>query len=207
MPKLVRSKTRSRAFPGREAAPRGIRKRSLFTLFLLLLVWSIILGWGMAMAMDVQSKVPIAQMSRPTANSAATETMGTVDPVISRLELGQQLYLDNCSTCHIAVPPAVLPMETWKNLLQDTQQHYGKQLPRIITPSLLLIWDYVRTYSRPQLEKETVPYRVTESRYLKALHPRVELPQPVKLSSCVTCHLGANQYNFRELTPGWENSP
>jgi mono/diheme cytochrome c family protein len=209
----------------KEVAKGGKRKRSLFTLFLLLLVWSLILGWGLAQARDVSSQSSVKSEQRSmkvetlvgSNNLAAFQSdisqaptnngQATTDPVSGRLQLGQQLYLDNCATCHLALPPGVLPSETWQNLLQETQQHYGTKLPRIITPTLLLMWDYLRTYSRPQLEKEAVPYRVTESRYLKALHPRVNLPQPTTLSSCLTCHPGAEKYNFRSLTAEWENSP
>lgn len=175
-------------------------------LFLLLLMWSLILGWGMSQAMDVNRLTdPLAQLPSSSTNSTAAVS-GTVDPVSSKSQLGQELYLENCSTCHIAVPPAVMPTETWRQLLLD-KQHYTVQLPRIITPSLLIMWDYLQTFSRPNLAKEPVPYRLSESRYLTALHPKVKFSEPIKLSSCASCHPGTNQFNFRSLTPEWENSP
>lgn len=131
---------------------------------------------------------------------------GTVDPVPRRYQLGQELYLQNCGTCHIALPPAVLPSETWRNLLQD-QEHYGQKLPPLIGPDTLILWEYLRNFSRPPAAGEKVPYRVSESRYFKALHPRVKLPRNTKIASCVTCHPSAVQFNFRELTPEWANSP
>ncbi len=47
-----------------------------------------------------------------------------LDPVPERYQLGLELYLKNCGTCHRALPPAVMPRETWQQLLQD-EQHYG----------------------------------------------------------------------------------
>lgn len=168
-------------------------KRSPLVLILLLLVWSLIMGWVMALATSAQ----------PTPTPS--DTIGTVDRVPQAYELGQQLYRENCSTCHIAVPPAVLPTQTWQRLLQDSQ-HYGVQLKPLVDPQRLLVWNYLRTFSRSLNKEGEIPYRIGDSRFFKALHPKVKLPRPLQLSSCATCHPGAGEYNFRNLTPEWENS-
>lgn len=131
---------------------------------------------------------------------------GTVDPVPSRYRLGQEVYRESCGTCHIALPPAVLPAETWRNLLQD-EDHYGEKLQLLIGPSILVVWEYIQNFSRPPAAGESIPYRLSESRFFKALHPRVKLPRNIKIASCVTCHPSAAQFNFRKLTSEWENSP
>jgi Dihaem cytochrome c len=93
--------------------------RSLLILILLLL-WSLCLGWGLAQAVE----------------PAKPGVVGTVDVVSDRYKFGQELYLENCATCHIAIPPAVLPTETWRDLLQDSE-HYGVELsnPSSIHPA------------------------------------------------------------------------
>ncbi|WP_041918530.1 diheme cytochrome C [Gloeocapsa sp. PCC 7428] len=169
------------------------QKRSHFILLLVILLWSMTMGWGLALATNAQ----------PSPKQAATEEIGTVDIVPSRYQLGQELYLENCATCHIALPPAVMPTQTWQRLLQDPQ-HYGVTLPQLVDPPRLLIWNYLRNFSRPLLKEETIPYRLGESRYLKALHPNVKLPRPVNVGSCVSCHPSATEYNFRRLSPEWE---
>lgn len=175
---------------------RRLRRRSPLLLFLLLLLWSIIIGWGLAVITNAQ---------QTNQNAPPSEAIGTVDSVPQRYQLGQQVYLENCATCHIGVPPAVLPTQTWQRLLQDTQ-HYGVQLKPLVDPPRLLVWNYIRTFSRPLNKEEEIPYRIQESRYFKALHPTVKLPRPINLNSCATCHPGATEYNFRRLTPEWENS-
>jgi hypothetical protein len=100
-----------------------------------------------------------------------------------------------------------MPSETWRRLLLEPEQHYGVQLQPMIGPSVLIMWDYLRAYSRPQVVDEAIPYRVSESRFFKALHPRVKLPENVKPDGCVTCHPAVAQFNYRSLTPEWENSP
>jgi hypothetical protein len=128
-----------------------------------------------------------------------------VDVIPARYELGQELYIENCSKCHIALPPQVLPSQTWKNLLEDSQ-HYGVQIKPLVNPGKILVWRYILAFSRPQREDEDTPYRVDKSRLFKALHPKVELPRPVQISGCVSCHPGADKYNFRRLAAKWENS-
>lgn len=169
---------------------RQLRRKPI-GLLLVILAWSLAMGWLLALATNAQGANPGGEVS-------------TVDVVPAQYQLGQELYLENCSTCHIAVPPAVLPSQTWKNLLQDSQ-HYGVQLKPLIDPPRILVWKYLATFSRLQLQEEETPYRVNNSRYFKALHPKVKLPKPVQISSCVSCHPSAADFNFRRLNPESES--
>lgn len=179
--------------------PKGMRKPSVLILMLLILLWSGILGWGLA-------QVSVGKQLVSQATAPATSEIGTVDVVPQPYQLGQKIYLESCGSCHIALPPAILPTETWQQLLPDPQ-HYGLQITPLVNPPLSLVWNYLQTFSRQQGTEERIPYRVEESRYFKALHPRVKLPQPIRFATCSTCHPGAAQYNFRQLTSEWKNSP
>ncbi|TAF08059.1 MAG: cytochrome C [Nostocales cyanobacterium] len=165
-------------------------KRQLLIVMLIIFGWSIAIGFILGLATSTHA-----------ANPASS--IGTVDVVPANYQLGQELYRKNCSTCHIALPPAVFPTQTWKNLLEDSQ-HYGAQLQPLVDPQRILVWNYISTFSRVQLQDEETPYRLNKSRYFRALHPGVELANPVKMGSCVSCHPGAKDYNFRSLTPEWE---
>lgn len=177
-----------------------VRLRYLRVLILVILIGSL-LGNFMA-----KSSTPLSLGSQnpPTVYS---NQIATVDAVPPRFQLGQELYLENCSGCHIALPPQVLPSQTWRQLLQDTQ-HYGRQLQPLIDPSRLLIWNYLRTFSRPlNIEEEQLPFRVGRSRFFRAIHPRVEFSQPISVNNCLNCHPAASEYNFRQLTSEWIDSP
>lgn len=190
--------------------PKGHRRsRSPLVLLLLLLVWSICLGWGVTLALETPTKpLTVETPAKPDLVAQATpEETGTVDAIAPRYQLGKELYLENCATCHVPLPPEVLPSETWRRLLLEPQQHYGQQLKPLIGPSLITMWNYLLAYSRPEETKKPLPYRISESLYFKALHPRVKFPQPAKPASCITCHPGASEYNYRRLSPEWENSP
>jgi hypothetical protein len=166
-------------------------------LLVIVLAWSLVMGWALSLASHVQATT---QAATPTT----TNEIGTVDVVPAKHNLGKELYVENCATCHIAVPPEVLPTQTWKNLLLDTQ-HYGATLTPLVDPPRLLVWKYLSTFSRSQPQEESIPYRVQNSRYFKALHPDVKLPTSVQIGSCVSCHPSAKEFNFRRLSSQWES--
>jgi Dihaem cytochrome c len=165
------------------------RRRSPLVLFLLLLFWSVVLGLGLAQA----------------AAPEGTGTIGTVDVVPENFQLGQATYLENCASCHVGLPPAVMPSQTWRSLVQEAQ-HYGTVIPTIQEPLRQVAWNYLSTYSRPVNKDEEVPFRLAKSRYFKALHPKVTFEQPVTLNSCATCHPASAQFDFRSLSPEWAAS-
>lgn len=151
---------------------------------------AIVLGWGLAIAVN-----PPAGGFKP------------VDPASGRFQEAQALYVDTCSACHVALPPEVLPTDTWRKLLEKPEVHYGVSLTQLISVSQLMIWNYLNAYSRPLNIDEPKPLYVAQSRYFKALHPRVELPKPTNHQSCILCHPGAQQYDYQSLTPQWEDAP
>lgn len=181
---------------------RSVWRYPRWLMLTLLVCWSIILGWGLA-----QAQTPIPTPTPPPASeNFYTPPTDTVDLVPERYQLGQQLYLENCATCHVGLPPAIMPSQTWAQILPDSQ-HYGVQVTPLTEPSLQILWSYVSTYSRPVRPNEEIPYRLRQSRFFKALHPKVEFLQPINVQSCVTCHPAAAQFNYRSLTPESEKSP
>ncbi len=178
------------------------RRRRLGVVWFVLTIWVVSLSWGLT-AISSAQYLP----NSPSIQQQASNDIGTVDRVPPRFQLGQQLYLENCATCHIGVPPQLLPTQTWQQLLQDAQ-HYGMVIQPPVDPSRLLIWNYLQAFSRPlTIKEEQIPYRLDRSRYFKALHPRGEFSQPINLKGCVTCHPAAPEFNFRKLTSQWDDAP
>lgn len=183
-------------------------------LLLILLVWSLAMGWLLALASNVQGQIPSGQIPleqiAPLTNSIISQAspeisakIGTVDVVPQGLKMGQELYLENCASCHIGIPPAVFPTQTWRDLIQDSQ-HYGAQIKPLVDPQRILVWRYLSAFSRPVNEGESTPYRFANSRFFKALHPDVKFSQPNQVGTCIQCHPSAKAYNFRQLTPEWQ---
>ncbi len=162
-------------------------KNQLLRIIVLVLIG--FLGWLIAVS-DVRSvaakNYPIAQMNP------------------ANLNLGKQLYLENCSECHLPLPPQVLPTNSWQDILNNTRNHYGESLPATNNLTTQLIWNYLRFSSRPALEGERTPQYITNSRYFKALHPQIDLPKPSNHQSCSLCHPTAAQLDYRTLTDDWK---
>ncbi|AGY59780.1 hypothetical protein [Gloeobacter kilaueensis] len=121
-------------------------------------------------------------------------------------KLGRELYIKNCGYCHIAIPPEVFPDATWRELLLNSY-HYGREVKLDFAPEKLLVWQYLRDYSRGLEKDEATPYYFRESRYFRALHPKVPLPKEIKAASCSQCHPGARDFSFIRLSAEWNNRP
>ncbi len=198
------------------------RQQSLWVLLLLVGVSSL-LGWGIQVQSAVgQSTVSQSTVSQSTVSQSAVSPFavspfavsqiastpaitGTVDAVPANLQLAQETYLARCATCHIAIPPGVLPDQSWKEILQDSN-HYGVAWEPLRNPDLALTWKYLQFNSRGLNPEEQVPYRIARSRYFKILHPRVKFTEPVALGTCASCHVGAAKFDYRTLSPQWKNA-
>jgi len=164
----------------------------LFLLLLLIFLWTLTCGW-------VMTKISTAT----TISHIDSELISNVDVVPQGYRLGLSLYLENCATCHVAVPPQVLPTESWQIILRDSQ-HYGVQLPILIDPPRQLVWNYLQIFSRRKSQQdERIPYRIVSSRYFKALHPKVKLPQQLNIKGCISCHPKVKNFDFRTLNLEW----
>jgi hypothetical protein len=186
--------------------PQARRKarRSVWVLVLVVVGFSSFCGWTWTLSQGAVSLA--AQPTAVLAQSNSAATIGTVDPVPQALELAQETYIARCATCHIAIPPAVLSSESWKNILQD-DNHYGVPWTPMRNPDLALAWKYLRTFSRPNNPTEDIPYRVARSEYFTILHPKVKFKEPVKITTCISCHPSVVSFNFRDLTPQWKDAP
>ena len=125
---------------------------------------------------------------------AANSPYGMVDPIDARYEAGYSVYVEQCATCHVALPAAVLPIESWQTIVLDPA-HYGASL-ELTQFDQQLILNYLQTYSRRNTSRDTEPYRLRDSNYFQALHPKVELPTPLNLRSCASCHINANEQDY-----------
>lgn len=121
----------------------------------------------------------------------------TTDSVPKSLEVGQSLYVQNCGSCHIALPPAVFPTQTWDQIIRDPS-HYGAIIDPLTQPQQSWMRRYLIFASRLLKTGESTPYRFRQSRFFKILHYDVDLPSTVTSNTCISCHAKAPDFNFRE---------
>ncbi len=156
-------------YEGRNPRPRP--KLSRFFLLVLILFSSICFAGVMAQTTETMAfSLHSAKLAQIETDNSASRLMGTVDLIPGRYQLGHEIYLQNCGTCHIAIPPQVMPTQTWLQLLQDSE-HYGVQIPLLKAPNRLILWNYLQFFSRPGYENEAIPYRMAQSRFLKLFIP------------------------------------
>ncbi len=161
----------------------------LILVLLILIIWGVGWGWGIALALQ---------------SPQSSSSVKSVDPAVGKYQLGEQLYLENCSSCHVPIPPAVLPTQTWQTILENPSNHYGQKVEGLTRISQVAIWEYVSNYSRSLNKDEAKPNYIAQSRYFKALHPQVKLPDPVTHRSCVQCHPNALKFDYRTLSSDGE---
>lgn len=120
------------------------RRPSALIWGLLVLLWSIGLGWGLASVGRSQQAQDIWQAPH----------IGTVDPIPERYQTGQALYLEACASCHIGVPPAVFPTETWRDLLLD-ENHYGQRIEVLPPRKFTLSGTIYRPFPVPKQRRQS----------------------------------------------------
>lgn len=192
------------------------RRPSPLILSLLLVVGSLLCGLGLSVVLNMNEGA-IAQPLTIASPKA-------VDAVTERTQRSQQAYLQNCASCHIPIPPELLPTQSWADILENPEQHFGVNLRQpdrrrgtlpITNVDIRLMWDYVQGASRTSPNNDVPPSRVRDSRFFAALHPKVATlcaegfpcPKRVTIQTCVTCHTAAQQFDYSQLTPEWEVSP
>lgn len=184
---------------------RRLRLRSLLIGFAT--VTFLCLGIGLSQALASERLAEGAALANASSANLVgtrlvdTRLVDTMEPVTPRYQPGQDFYLESCGSCHIALPPAVLPQQTWRVLLTDTR-HYGVELEPLPRFNARLVLDYLAIYSRPQQNQRVLPFRVSESTYFQALHPNLDFPQTPTLATCISCHPSAESFSFRDWTLG-----
>lgn len=113
-------------------------------------------------------------------------------------------YLNECASCHIAYPPGMLPRQSWKNLMNSLNSHYGVDAS-LDTDSVkeIGVWlqDHSGTYKRIDLAPSED--RITESAWFVRKHRKIDQqvwmrPSIKSPTNCVACHTLAQQGDYRE---------
>jgi hypothetical protein len=125
------------------------------------------------------------------------------------------VYKAECSSCHMAYPPGLLPARSWKKIMGSLDMHYGdnaelspeafKQVSEFLLANSADGSDYRRSRKiMNSLSDTDVPVRITETPYIINKHD--ELPDRMvkyndkvrSLSNCNACHAKAEQGIFSE---------
>ena len=125
------------------------------------------------------------------------------------------VYKAECSSCHMAYPPGLLPARSWKKIMGNLDMHFGdnaelapesfKQVSEFLLNNSADNSDYRRSRKiMNSLSSGDIPLRITETPYIVNKHD--ELPEKMvkyndkvkSLSNCNACHARAEQGIFSE---------
>ena len=124
-------------------------------------------------------------------------------------------YKNECSSCHMAYPPGLLPASSWKKIMSGLESHFGDNAEldgedyKIISEFLVANSADKSSYRRSRkimrsLNKNEAPIKISELPYIKREHD--EIPNKMikynkkvnSLSNCIACHAQAEKGLFDE---------
>ena len=126
-----------------------------------------------------------------------------------------QLYEKECSSCHFAYPPGLLPGQSWQAIMTRLDDHFGENA-ELVETDRSAIQDYLLANSadKSQLRRSQkimrsvsgadAPLRITELPYFKREHGEIparlvkDNPKVGSFSQCDRCHQDAKNGFFSE---------
>ena len=109
-----------------------------------------------------------------------------------------------CSSCHLAFPPGLLPAASWQKLMGGLDKHFDTDAS--LSPAdTKEISDFLVKNASNRWTANTAPLKITDSEWFKSKHrageinPAVWKRESVKSrSNCIACHRGADKGDFDE---------
>lgn len=113
-------------------------------------------------------------------------------------------YREECSACHVAYPPRLLPAESWRRLMADLPHHFGTDASvDAATAKQLSDWLVANAGTGRRAGEAPPQDRITRSAWF--VHEHDEVPAAVwkrasvrSPSNCAACHTRAEQGVFDE---------
>lgn len=113
-------------------------------------------------------------------------------------------YKTECSACHLAYPPGLLPAASWQRLLNGLPHHFGADAS--LDPAVVKeLSGWLSTYAATGRRAAQAPPedRITRSAWFTRQHDEVpaatwQRASIKSASNCAACHTGAEQGDFNE---------
>lgn len=113
-------------------------------------------------------------------------------------------YRKECSACHVAYPPGMLPAASWQRVMGNLQNHYGTDASLdAATLQELSGWLKAHAGTYKRVSASPPDDRITRSAWFIREHNEVpaatwKLPAVKSAANCAACHTQADQGDFRE---------
>lgn len=111
-----------------------------------------------------------------------------------------------CSACHLAYPPGLLPASSWQAMMGNLDKHFGTDAS-LDEATVKEILPFLTTNAAPEPRKPRAEpiLRITETAWFKHEHDEISAltwknPKIKSAANCAACHTQAEQGNFDEDT-------
>ncbi len=114
------------------------------------------------------------------------------------------IYRQECSACHVAYPPGLLPAVSWQRIVSTLPRHYGTDASLDpATVQQLSTWLSAHAASPRRMPDAPPEDRITRSAWFVREHAEVSaatwrLPAVKSPAQCAACHTTADQGVFSE---------
>lgn len=126
-----------------------------------------------------------------------------------------QFYDKECSSCHFAYQPGLLPERSWVKLMQNLENHFDtdaslepednkKILDYLVENSAEKFTEYKRSRKiNNSIRADETPIAVSKTRYFIKKHREIRADLITQkdvgsLSNCMTCHTTADKGSYSE---------
>jgi hypothetical protein len=113
-------------------------------------------------------------------------------------------WQQECSSCHVAFAPGLLPAESWRKVMGGLDKHFGTDASLAAEESKG-ITDFLVSNASNRWSTSTAPMRITEAAWFKREHSEKEIPPAVwnnplvkSPANCQACHTQADRGDFSE---------
>jgi cytochrome c553 len=113
-------------------------------------------------------------------------------------------WAKECSACHIAYAPGLLPADSWRKLMSGLDKHF-KADASLSAKENQEITAFLVANAANRWTGNAAPMRITETQWFKSQHNGREVPAEVwkrasvkSASNCQACHAGADRGDFSE---------
>ena len=132
----------------------------------------------------------------PVANAAGSKDL--LPPTMS------EKYRTECASCHLAYPPALLPLASWRRLLGNLDNHYG--VDASLEPAEVLEiskWLEPLSGTYKKVREEPADDRITKAAWFVREHRKIDAevwlrPSVKSAANCAACHTTAEQGNYND---------
>lgn len=135
-------------------------------------------------------------------------------PFQSPALINNEVWQGECSDCHMAYHPSLLPKRSWQRLFKNQHDHFGDDLD-LDKEALQALETFFYNNSAEQMASEPArkilnstpiaqtPMRITETLYWKKKHEEIDMRywsnEPVhSKGNCTACHLDANRSTYED---------